>query len=241
VLGTKVADDLFGKENPVGQKITLSDSRYTVLGVLEEKGAFGGVSFDDQVFIPTTTAMRQFDMRNIQSLWLRSISPEKVPQTALEVIVILGKTLKEDEFSVLDTKSILNIVSNILGILTVALGGIAAISLLVGGIGIMNIMLVSVAERTHEIGLRKAIGATEKVILIQFLAEAIILSFIGGLIGILLGIGGSIVINHFFTTVVTIWSIGLAFGVSALVGIIFGTAPAIRAARLNPIDALRFE
>lgn len=136
---------------------------------------------------------------------------------------------------------ILGVVSNILGVLTAALAGIAAISLIVGGIGIMNIMLVSVTERTREIGLRKAVGATPRTILIQFLIEAVILSFLGGTFGILLGVGGSLAIGYFFTTVVTPWSIFLAFGVSALVGIIFGVAPAARAARLNPIEALRYE
>jgi len=126
-------------------------------------------------------------------------------------------------------------------VLTAALGGIAAISLVVGGIGIMNIMLVSVTERTREIGLRKAIGATPQNILIQFVIESVVLSFVGGTIGILLGIGGAILIGRFFTTTVTPWSIVLAFGVSSLIGIIFGAAPAYKASKLNPIDALRYE
>ena len=241
VLGQTVADDLFDEEDPIGKKITISDQRYVVSGVLEEKGGFAGVDVDDQVFIPATTAMRHFDMDNIQSLWVQSQSSETIEQTKKEIEKILLKTLNDDEFSILDTKSILSTISNILGVLTAALGGIAAISLVVGGIGIMNIMLVSVTERTREIGLRKAVGATPRIILIQFLIEAIILSFFGGTIGILLGVSGSLIVNHFFITTITPWSIGLAFGVSALVGIIFGVAPAAKAARLNPIDALRYE
>lgn len=241
ILGESVVDKLFDQENPLGRKITISDQHYTVLGVLEEKGAFGNLDLDDQVFIPATTALRQFDMEYIQHLWVKSQSSEMVSQTKEEIEKILSKTLDQDEFSVLDTKSVLGVVSRVLGVLTAALGGIAAISLLVGGIGIMNIMLVSVTERTREIGLRKAVGATPKNILSQFLIEAIILSFSGGAIGILLGVIGSLVIGRFFATTVTFWAIGLAFGVSALVGIVFGIAPATYASRLNPIDALRYE
>ena len=241
ILGKTVADDLFGEEEPVGKKITISDQRYAVLGILEEKGGFGGLDMDDQVFIPATTAMRQFDMEYIMSLWVQSQSSETIPQTKEEIEKILLKTLDDDEFSVLDTKSILGVISSVLTTLTAALSGIAAISLIVGGIGIMNIMLVSVTERTREIGLRKAVGATPQNILIQFLIEAVVLSFFGGLIGILLGMAGAFLIGRFFTTTVTPWSIALAFGVSSLVGVIFGVAPAYKASKLNPIDALRYE
>ncbi len=241
VLGKSAAEKLFGEENPVGKTFTISDQRYTILGVMEKTGAFGGIDVDDIVFIPTTTAMRQFDMEHIQSLWVQSESPETIPQTREEIERILSKTLKKDEFSVLDTKSLLNVISSVLGVLTLALAGIAAISLIVGGIGIMNIMLVSVTERTREIGLRKAVGATSKNILVQFLIEAMVLSILGGTMGILIGAGGSFLIGRFFTTSITLWAVGLAFGVSSLVGIIFGVAPALRASRLNPIDALRYE
>lgn len=241
VLGKSLAEELFGEENPVGKTFTISDQHYTILGVLESKGAFGGIDVDDIVLIPVTTAMRQFDMQYIQSLWIQSQSSQTISQTKEEVEKILLKTLKKDEFSVLDTQSILSVISQVLGVLTAALGGIAAISLIVGGIGIMNIMLVSVTERTREIGLRKAVGATPQNILVQFLIEAVVLSFVGGAIGIFLGSLGALVINHFIATTVTLWSIILAFGVSALVGIIFGVAPAAKASRLNPIEALRYE
>lgn len=241
ILGKTVAEKLFGQENPIGKRLTISDQQYTALGVLEEKGAFGSLDLDNQVFIPATTAMRQFDMEYIQSLWIQAQSPLVVPQAKAEIEKILGKTLKKDEFSILDTKSILAAISKILEVLTAALGGIAAISLVVGGVGIMNIMLVSVTERTREIGLRKAVGATPRIIMTQFLIEAVVLSLGGGLIGILLGLAFLLIINHFFPAVITVGALALAFGVSALIGIIFGVAPALRASRLNPIDALRYE
>lgn len=241
VLGKKIADKLFGEQNPIGKKITISDQRYTVLGVLEEKGAFAGVSYDDLAYAPWTTVMDQNNLTNIQSFWIVSQSTDMVSQTKTEVEKILLEDLKKEDFSVLDTKSLLNTISSILATLTAALGGIAAISLLVGGIGIMNIMLVSVTERTKEIGLRKAVGATPNAILLQFLTEAVVFSLLGGIAGITLGFLGSLAIGRFIQTTVTPWSIGLSFGVSSLVGIIFGVAPAAKAAKLDPIKALRYE
>ena len=241
VIGKTVAEDLFGGEDPIGKKMTISDQKYVVLGVLEEKGSFGGIDMDKQVFVPATTAMRHFDMEKVQSFWVKAISSQKVNEAKAEVESILLKTLDDDEFSVLDTQSILSTISRILGVLTLALAGIAAISLVVGGIGIMNIMLVSVTERTREVGLRKAVGATPQAILTQFLIEAVILCLLGGSIGVLLGVLGSLGINRFFTTTITYWSIFLAFGVSVLVGVVFGVFPAAKAARLNPIEALRYE
>ena len=161
-------------------------------------------------------------------------------QTQEEVEEVLLDDLEEEDFSILDTKSIMGVVSSILGVLTAALSGIAAISLIVGVIGIMNIMLVSVTERTREIGLRKAVGATPRAILLQFLTEAVVFSVFGGLIGIAIGVGGSLIISHFFSVTVTPWSIALSFGVSSLVGIVFGVAPAAKASKFNPIDALRY-
>ena len=149
--------------------------------------------------------------------------------------------LDEDDYSVVDQSSLIDTINSILGVVTAALGGIAAISLVVGGVGIMNIMLVSVTERTREIGLRKAVGAKQSDILTQFVIEAVTLSVFGGLIGILIGWGGSLLLNQFFPASVSVWSILLAFGVSAAVGIIFGVAPAVRASRLDPIEALRYE
>lgn len=241
VLGSTAAEELFGSQDPIGKRITIADSSYTVLGVLEERGAMAGIDFDDQAFIPVTTALRQFDMENIHSILIESKSPETVSETVKEVEKILLGELDEDEFSVLDAKDILSTVTSILGALTAALGGIAAISLLVGGIGIMNIMLISVTERTREIGLRKAVGATPGVIMLQFLIESVVLSVGGGLVGILLGTAGSLGLNRFMPTSVTPWSVAIAFFVSTMIGIIFGVGPATKAARLSPIDALRYE
>lgn len=241
VLGKTVAEKLFAEENPINKKITIGDGRYTVLGILEEKGGMSGVDMDDQAFIPATTALREFDMEHFVAIWVQAKSQENMEETKTQVKKIMLKFLKDDEFSVLDTKSLLNTIATILSTLTLALGGIAAISLLVGGIGIANIMLVSVTERTREVGLRKAVGATPRLILLQFLIEAMILSITGGLIGILIGGGGSFLLSKFIPSAVTFWSILIAFVVSALVGIVFGLAPAMRASRLTPVDALRYE
>ena len=148
---------------------------------------------------------------------------------------------KDDEFSVVDQSSLVDSINQILGVVTLALGGIAAISLVVGGVGIMNIMLVSVTERTREIGLRKAVGAKPNDILYQFIIEAVALSLSGGMIGVAIGALGALAINQVVATSVSLWSVLLAFGVSAGVGIIFGVAPAARASKLDPIEALKYE
>ena len=241
VLGQTVKENLFSDIDPVGKKITLSDQRYQIIGVLEEKGSIFSQDQDDLVVVPITTAQRHFDLEKISYIYLQAPSAEEIEEAIIEVEGILGNEIDEEDFSVVSPEELLSTVSSILGALTAGLGGIAAISLLVGGIGIMNIMLVSVTERTREIGLRKAVGATPQAILIQFLVEAIILSFVGGLLGILLGTLGSLALSNFIETSVTLWSVGLAFTVSALVGIVFGVAPAIKASKLNPIEALRYE
>ncbi len=240
ILGSDVAKNLFGFDDPIGQKVVLSDERFTVVGVLKNKGV-GSTSTSDQVVIPLTTAERLFNQTKMSAIYAQATSSDKMDLAISEAQMILENRLQPDDFTILTQKEILSTVSSILGVLTAALGGIAAISLLVGGIGIMNIMLVSVTERTREIGLRKALGATPNIILTQFLIESVILSVGGGLIGILIGGAGSLALSKAIPSAVTPWSVLLAFGVSVGVGIVFGVMPARRAAKLNPIEALRYE
>lgn len=243
VLGDKPATDLFGDTDPVGSSVTLGGVRYLVKGKLESKGSGGalGGNIDDHAFIPYTTALRQFNQTNPYMIAVKTLNQSDVEQASEDINRVLLRRLKEDDFTVMKQTDLLNTITQFLSVITVALGGIAAISLLVGGIGIMNIMLVSVTERTREIGLRKAVGATPQDIMGQFLIEAVILSVFGGIIGITLGALGSLALNAVIKTYVTAWSIFLASGFSALIGIIFGVAPAVRAARLDPIEALRYE
>jgi len=243
VLGSKPAEDLFGKDvNPVGKFVTLNNIRFEVIGWLESKGGGGlGASIDNHVFIPLTTFSRQFNQSKPYMILVQTFNADQVSDAASIAKKTMLRRLKDDEFTVMEQKELLNTINQFLSVITVALGGIASISLLVGGIGIMNIMLVSVTERTREIGLRKAVGATPNEILFQFLIEAIILSLVGGAIGIFLGALGSMALGNFIETSVTPWSIMLSFGFSSIVGIIFGITPAIRASKLDPIEALRYE
>lgn len=240
VIGADIAKKLFGTSDPIGERVQLGEYRFTVVGVLKNRG-LGSSSMEDNAAIPLTTAMRIYNRDKVTVIYAQAINSEEMEGTIEEAKLILSNHLKEDEFTILTQQDILGAVSSILGVLTSALAGIAAISLLVGGIGIMNIMLVSVTERTREIGLRKALGATPTIILTQFLTEAVILSVGGGLIGILMGGGGAFLIGRFVPAQITPWAVVLAFGVSMAVGVIFGVMPARRAARLNPIDALRYE
>lgn len=239
VIGSEVAKTLFKSDDPLNKKISIGDTKFTVIGVLNSRG-LGGAS-EDHVVIPITVAMRIFNQQKVQVIYAQANNAEQVDQAIAEAKTILLNRLTEDDFTILTQKDILGAVSSILGTLTVALGGIAAISLIVGGIGIMNIMLVSVTERTHEIGLRKALGATPNVILMQFLIEAIVLSAGGGIIGILIGGGGALLLSSVIPSQVTFWAVLLAFSVSFIIGIIFGVMPARKASRMSPIEALRYE
>ncbi|OGH20750.1 MAG: hypothetical protein A3D74_05495 [Candidatus Levybacteria bacterium RIFCSPHIGHO2_02_FULL_37_13] len=241
VLGANVALDYFSDTSPIGAKIQLGEFRYSVIGVLEKKGGLGQTNLDDQAIIPVTSAKRLFDRDNLNFIYAKVASSDLVDTAISKIQMSMIERLDEDEFTLVDQKEVLQSVSSILNMLTFALSGIAAISLLVGGVGIMNIMLVSVTERTREIGLRKALGATPNIILLQFLTEAILLSVGGGVIGILTGMLGSFALSQFMTITLTWWSIALAFAVSVGVGIIFGVMPARKAASLSPIEALRYE
>lgn len=241
LIGHTIYKDLFNFNNPIGKKLTIAGSKFTVIGVLKERGSVFGMDQDNIVVLPISLASKIFGVNNLNTIYLSAIKPEYVPLVKRQATEVLLKRLSEDDFTLQTQEQTLSTVTSITGVLTTALGGIAAISLLVGGIGVMNIMLVSVTERTKEIGLRKALGARRKDILLQFLLEAVILSLLGGIIGIIFGLLASAVMARFFVSTVTAWSVILAFVFSVAVGVLFGIAPAIRASRLSPIEALRYE
>jgi putative ABC transport system permease protein len=254
VLGEQVVEDLFGSTsvNPVGETIRINRQNYDVIGVLKSKGTSGPQNQDDVIFMPLRTAQLKLGgagTNTVRSINLQVKSADQMDLAQAQVTAILRtlhglETGADNDFMVQNQADILSTVEETTGTFTTLLGSIAAISLLVGGIGIMNIMLVSVTERTREIGLRKAVGAKRGDVLVQFLAEAMVLSVAGGLIGVALGIGGAQLISPLLgnsKALVTPQSIVLALTVSLAIGIFFGFYPANRAARLNPIDALRYE
>jgi putative ABC transport system permease protein len=243
VIGSKIADKLFPNTNPVGQSMTINNLRFEVIGVAEAKasGSFGGPDIDSFLYIPITTSKSALGIDKIMEILVQGVSKDQLERTKALISSTLTKRLDVKDFAVTDQSEILKTIQTILGTLTVGLAGIAAISLIVGGIGIMNIMLVAVSERTREIGLRKALGATPVDIMIQFLIESVVLSTLGGMIGITLGVLGTFAIRPFFPATPALNSVILAFGVSLATGIIFGVFPARKAASLNPIDALRYE
>ncbi|MFZ5626706.1 MAG: ABC transporter permease [Bacillota bacterium] len=244
LVGTEVAKELFGQTNPVGKTIKINGENFVVVGLLEEKGAASFGSNDDKVMIPLSTAERLLNTRGIRFVYVQATSPEDVDGVVAQLDNLLYRKLKNtDAYRVFSQAEMLSTVSQVTGMLTLMLGGIAGISLLVGGIGIMNIMLVTVTERTREIGIRKAIGARRRDILRQFLIEALVVSGAGGLFGIVLGVAGSKLLNQFLGVSAAIsWQIiGIAFGFALLVGVIFGIYPANKAAKLNPIEALRYQ
>lgn len=241
VIGKTVKENLFGAGKGVNQTIIVDGQKYTVIGVVGPRGSIFGIDADNSIYVPFLSAQRQFGLTNLNTIYISANRADEVKIVQAKATAVLKKRLSEDDFTVQSQEQALSTISQITGVLTIALGGVAAISLLVGGIGVMNIMLVSVTERTREIGLRKALGATPDNIRNQFLIEALSLSGLGGVIGILVGVGISLIIGRFFTTTVPLWSVGLSFGFSMIVGVIFGVAPAIRAAKLDPITALRYE
>ncbi len=245
VLGTRVKEELFGAENALGKVVILSDARYRVVGVMQKKGTSLAWDIDDIVFIPVTSGQELFDTDGLFEILASTPRAEDTDQAIAQIKdILIRRHAHKEDFTIQTQGAMLSAMNTILGVLTAVLGGIAGISLLVGGIGIMNIMLVSVRERTREIGIRKALGARNKDILAQFMIEAITLSGAGGVIGIIIGVGLALIIPVFvdvLPTSVSLWSILMAFFFSAAVGVFFGVYPARKAALQDPIQALRWE
>jgi putative ABC transport system permease protein len=243
VLGSTLVRRVFGDVDPLGRQVSIAGVRFRVIGVFEKVGSTFGVDRDTEVHIPVTAAQRLFGIDRIDALAVKAPRADDVEPLQRRLVAALQDKYDGEEFSAVTQTQILGTIGRILGLLTLVLAAIAAISLLVGGVGVSNIMLVSVRERTREIGLRKALGARQRDILLQFLIEAVLLCVVGGLIGIGLGVGSSLIVAALspLPAVIAWWSPVLAFGVSAAVGIFFGVAPARRAGRLDPVEALRTE
>ncbi len=252
VLGSKVKNDLFGRSTAIGERIRIQGEQYQVIGVMEVKGASGGFDQDDRLFIPLKNmSARQVGNNSLQGIsvsgfWVQALDESEIEAAQFQLTNLLRLRHKiyppqPDDFRIVNQTDIVSAFTNIVGLLTVMIGAIAAISLIVGGIGIANIMLVSVVERTREIGVRKALGATRSAILSQFLTEAILVSGLGGVIGIALGIAiaYSSATIFSFPFLVSIWAVLAGFGLSMIVGLVAGVIPARSAAKLDPIQALR--
>ena len=237
VMGPNVVKELFPNSNPIGEKIKVEDVSYEVIGYTKKKGA----DYDDNVYVPYTVAMEDFEIENYQGIIVKAKNRDEMELTKKQVTLALLRDLDKDDFQIISPEDILESINDILSILTAAVGAIAGISLIVGGIGIMNIMLVSVTERIKEIGLRKAVGASPKDIAMQFLIESVMISVGGGAIGLLFGWLASLAVRSFVRTQVPLWAVLLSFIFSVLVGVVFGTYPAIKASRKDPIEALRYE
>lgn len=244
VLGHNAAQKLFTTaENALGKTVKIEQQRFTVIGITEPKGGGGaGIpSIDDEGFATIKAMSSFFDNEKYFGIYIRVNDKDNLRQVKEEANTLLRKRYKEDEVSAVEQTEFLNTITSIFNILNSVLVAIAAISLVVGGVGIMNIMYVSVTERIKEIGIRRAIGATKKDILIQFLSESIILSIMGGLLGLGLAYGGVIAVQSLFPAYIDTTSVIIALGVSSGIGILFGVFPAKKAADLSPIDAIRYE
>ena len=240
MLGSSVKDKLFGERDPIGEIITVNGQRFTVVAHFAAQGGALSGDQDNQIYIPVTTAQQLLGTDKISSIVVKAAESSNVDAVKAQMNRLLTPKFG-DEFSVFTQEQTLGLLTTLLGTLTAMLAGLASISLLVGGIGIMNIMLVSVSERTREIGIRKAVGARTYDILSQFVIEAMVLSVLGGVLGILVGAGGALAMQRWVPAEVTFWAVVLAFIFSAAVGVFFGVYPAYRASRLDPIEALRYE
>jgi putative ABC transport system permease protein len=255
VLGSAIAEELFGEDDPINQIITVGTTKMTVIGIMAEKGTVGNTNYDSYVFMPITVVFQKFTPSqfarfmgdSIRMIYVEVDPDESIDDIITQVELLLVKrhelTLETADFTVTTQQDIISTQESTTSAFRSLLAWVAGVSLIVGGIGIMNIMLVSVTERTREIGIRQAVGATPDDIRLQFLTEALMLSVVGGLIGIIVGVGGAYVFGALsdMRTVVQLSSIVLAFGSAAIVGAFFGYYPANQAAQLDPIDALRYE
>jgi len=249
VLGQEVASELFGDEDPLGKYVivntSLSRYKFRVIGIMEPKGHVMFFNFDRQAYVPLTTAQKRLlHTKYITSLLIQARDEESANEAVEQVDAVLYQKFQDDnKYNIMSQEQILSTMESTMGIFTVMLAGIAGISLLVGGIGIMNIMLVSVTERTREIGIRMAIGAKRRDIRLQFLSESIILCLVGGAIGIALGWLSSSLIASIqgWPTLISFWAIVLALGFSTAVGLFFGIYPANKASKMDPVEALRYE
>ncbi len=244
VIGDTVRRKIFAGENPVGKTIMLNKTEFKVVGVMDKKGPTLTIDNDDRVFIPITVAEEMLDTNQVNMMFIQAAGPDMVSTAVAETRRIIGSRHEKNDFVVSEQEDILNTFQGIMGTLTGMLGGIAGVSLIVGGIGIMNIMLVTVTERTREIGIRKAVGAKKRDIMFQFLLESVFISALGGILGIAAGFFGSRLLDRVvpnLPTVISPWSVPAAFIFALLVGLFFGIYPARKAARLDPIQALRYE
>jgi len=244
VIGQEVNKNLFRNVDAVGRTLTINGRNFKIVGIMDEKGLLFNINFDDQVFIPLTTAQKFFDTSELNSITVKVSREELIEPAMAEIKKILAEHLDQNDFYVQSQGQSLDILNKITSILTIMLGAIAAISLVVGGIGIMNIMTVAVTERTKEIGVRKAVGARDRDILFQFLAEAIIISLMGGLIGILVSFGVAQLVSSLYPTFhfgISFFAVIVAILFAFSVGTFFGVYPAYKAAALDPIIALHYE
>ncbi len=242
VLGSKLAKDF--SESPsllVGRSIKIENIKFKVVGILKGKGGFGGFDYDNYAYAPYTAGISFNPEKKYIRIMVKVKSEELIPQAKNKITKIMLKRYDEEDFSIFEPTDILKVVNSIFGVINLVLVGVGAISLLVGGIGIMNIMYVSVIDRVKEIGIRRAIGAQKKDILIQFLSEAVLLSFLGGVMGLLLAYGATVFLSFFIPAKISFVAVLVAIFVSSIIGIVFGVFPAKRAAELSPIEAIRYE